>query len=558
MITTVSPDNAATATGPAVRDVDVLVVGAGPVGLTSAALLSGYGVSVLVVERNPGTSDEPKAISLDDESLRTLASAGLIDPVLAIITPGTGTRYYGADGAPLFQARAAVPFRFGYPFKNPFAQPDLERVLGAAAVADPAVTVLFDHELTAIGQDGTGVSGSIRDGSTGTTTIVRCRYLLGCDGGRSTVRQMLGVAMSGHRHSQVWLVADTLRDPHTQRFGMHHGDPDRPFVIIPGRGGRCRYEFLLHPGEGRAGGAVSFGLIKRLLANHRDIAPQDVERAVNYRFNALVADSWGEGRAFLLGDAAHMMPPFAGQGLNSGIRDAANLSWKIADVLHDRLAPAALESYQKERKSHAAATVRLSQRLGRVVMSTNPRIAAHRDNVVRRAMATSQGRAFFEEMRYRPQPDLAGGLCLPDQFGAGTLIGQPRVFDATTHRMVLLDELLGTGWALLGVDVPESAWALPLPAGVLRLRARSVAIGVGDHLPPNSGDRTVGVDVDGSLQRELRHLDGRFALVRPDRFIAATWTPADTSRVAAALSRFLARPQSVPEHTVPEHTEVKA
>jgi 3-(3-hydroxy-phenyl)propionate hydroxylase len=543
-----APDNAP-AIGHAGVDVDVLIVGAGPVGLTAAAMLSAYGVGVLVVERNPGTSDEPKAISLDDESLRTFASAGLIGSVLAIITPGTGTRYYGADGMPLFQARAAVPFRFGYPFKNPFAQPDLERVLGSAAAADPAVHVLFNSDFTAIHQDGTGVTGSIRDGLTSTTTVVRCKYLLGCDGGRSAVRRLLGVAMRGRSHTQVWLVADTLRDPHTERFGMHHGDPSRPFVIIPGRGGRCRYEFLLHPGEGQAGDAVSFGLIKRLLADHRDIAPQDVERAVSYRFNSLVADSWCEGRTFLLGDAAHMMPPFAGQGLNSGIRDAANLSWKIADVLHDRLAPAALDSYEKERKSHAAATVRLSQRLGSVVMSTNSRIAAHRDAVVRRVMDTAQGRAFFEEMRYRPQPDLARGLCLPDEFGAGKLIGQPRVFDATTHRMVLLDELLGTGWALLGVDLTESAWDLPLPSGVPTLRARSVAIGVDDHLPSDSGDRTVGVDIDGSLRREFCHLHGRFVLVRPDRYIAATWTPADTTRVTKGLSHFLIHPQSVPDHT---------
>jgi len=535
-------------------DVEVLVVGAGPVGLTAAALLSACGVDVLVVERNGSTSEEPKAISIDDESLRTFAAAGLIDAVLPIVTPGTGTRYYGADGRPLFQARAAVPFRLGYPFKNPFAQPDLERALNSAAAADPRVQVQFGTEFTGLSQDEHGATGTIRDLAGDSLLRVRCKYLLGCDGGRSAVRDFLGVTMSGRSHSEVWLVADTLGDPHTERYGMHHGDPERPYVIIPGRGGRCRYEFLLHPGEGKSGDAVPFDLIKRLLAEHRDIAPEDVERAVNYRFHSLVADSWCAGRTFLLGDAAHMMPPFAGQGLNSGIRDAANLSWKIADVLHGRLSPAALATYQAERQTHSAATVRLSQRLGRVVMSTNPRIAAHRDTVVRRAMTTTEGRAFFEEMRYRPLPDLSTGLCVTDDFGAaGHVLGNPRVFDTTTHCTVLLDDLLGDGWALLGVDLTDTDWDLPLPTGVPALRPRPVTIAVDDYLPADSATRPTGVDVDGSLERELAHLHGRYVLVRPDRFIAATWAPADTRLVEQSFAPFL---NNYPPN--PQSTEVKS
>lgn len=537
------PDTDKVAEEPA-RDVDVLVVGAGPVGLTAAALLSAFGLGVLVIERNPGTSDEPKAISIDDESLRTFASAGLIDAVLPIITPGTGTRYYGADGAALFQARAAIPYRLGYPFKNPFAQPDLERALRSAVAADPQVDVRFATEFTGLRQDADGVTGTVLDLPSGTSSLVRSRYLLGCDGGRSAVRQLLDVTMSGRSHSEVWLVADTLRDPHTERFGMHHGDPDRPYVIIPGRGGRCRYEFLLHPGEGQPGDVVPFDLIKRLLVSHREIAPEDVERSVIYRFHALVADSWCEGRAFLLGDAAHMMPPFAGQGLNTGIRDAANLAWKVADVVHGRLTIAALATYQAERKAHSAATVRLSQRLGTVVMSTNPRVAAHRDTVVRKAMATAEGQTFFEEMRYRPHPDLSDGICVGDSIGAGQVLGQPRVFDTTVHRELLLDALLGIGWAVVGVDVKEPDWELPLPSGVWALQPRPVTISVDDYLPPESDVRPVGVDVDGSLERELAHLHGRFVLVRPDRFIAASWTPGDHLRVEQGLSPFLVHQQS--------------
>jgi len=208
-------------------DVEVLVVGAGPVGLTAAALLSACGVDVLVVERNASTSEEPKAISIDDESLRTFAAAGLIDAVLPIVTPGTGTRYYGADGVPLFQARAAIPFRLGYPFKNPFAQPDLERALNSAAAADPRVQVRFGTALTGLSQDEHGVTGTVRDlardtfvGSMQVSAGLRRRPLSGprfswCDDERA--QSFRGVVGGGHAarsaHRALWHAPRRSRAP---------------------------------------------------------------------------------------------------------------------------------------------------------------------------------------------------------------------------------------------------------------------------------------------------------------------------------------------------------
>lgn len=520
--------------------VDVVVIGAGPVGMTAAVLLSAFGASVLVVERNPGTSNEPKAISLDDESLRTLQAAGLIDELMPIITPGTGTRYFGADGRYLFQARGGLPFRLGHPFKNPFAQPDLERVLLDALQRDPRVSVQFNTDFESIQQDGDGVTVRLRDLSGGLTSEIRCAFVLGCDGGRSKVREQLGITMTGRSHPETWLVVDTLNDPHDERYGMHYGDPDRPRVIIPGLGGRCRYEFLLLPGEGQPNVAPEFDLIKRLVSVYRDIAPEDVERATNYRFHGLVADEWQSGRCLLLGDAAHMMPPFAGQGLNSGIRDAANLGWKVAGVVHGILTTASLSTYQAERKPHAAATVRLSERLGRIVMTTNGRLAERRDALVRRALDTAKGRAYFEEMQYRPTVDFSKGMVVPDDdlVGvAGHMIAQPRVFDSQAHRVRPLDELLGSGWSLLAVGLPDDAWQSPLPARVGSLRPSEVT--VDDRLPPPQDSRLAAVDVDGALEREFGRLRRRFVLVRPDRFIAASWTPGIVDRVSAGLAPYL-------------------
>ncbi|MCE7011072.1 FAD-dependent monooxygenase [Kibdelosporangium philippinense] len=511
------------------RQFDVAIAGAGPVGMTAAALLVRLGLDVIVIERNATTSDEPKAISIDDEALRVYQSADLQERLLDIIVPGTGTRYYNASGRPVFQARAARPYRLGHPFKNPFAQPDLERELMAHLRAQSNATVMMGTELLGFTQDADGVELKVRDGS------IRARYLLGCDGGRSTVREYQHIGMTGESYSDVWLVADVLGDPHNERYGMHHGDPSRPYVIIPGRDGRCRYEFLLHPGEGEAGVRPPFELVQSLLAPFRTLEPAEVERVVTYRFNGVVANEWRHGRTFLLGDAAHMMPPFAGQGLNSGIRDAANLTWKIADVLAGRLDESALDSYEAERRPHAEATVQLSVKLGRVVMTTNPRLAERRDVLIDRVMSTADGRSFLEEMQYRPPHVYRSGLV---SAGGGDVIGQPRVFDTATNRTVMLDDVLGVGWALVGVGVDLDSYAdavsetCPVAPAVFH-------VPVDDRLP--GGDVRVLVDVDGGLDIEFAPYRGKFVLVRPDRFVAAAWEPGDPPALASDLSWSLER-----------------
>jgi 3-(3-hydroxy-phenyl)propionate hydroxylase len=231
------------------------------------------------------------------------------------------------------------------------------------------------------------------------------------------------------------------------------------------------------------------------------------------------------GRSFLLGDAAHMMPPFAGQGLNSGIRDAINLTWKIADVLAGRLAATVLSSYQRERLPHALATVRMSERLGRWVMTTKPGLARARDAAVTRALATTDGRAYLEEMRYRPSLRYTDGLVIADSRGpTGVVIGQPLVFDTADHRLRRLDDVLGPGWALVGVELGDISWAETEPVTTV-LAATTVEIGQNEHLPRTTHHLVL--DVDGGLGREFAAYRGSFVLLRPDHVVAASWLPAD-------------------------------
>lgn len=387
----------------------VLIVGAGPIGKTAALLLARYRVAVTLLEKGDGLSDEPKAISVDDEALRIYQQAGIIDEVLRIIVPGLGTYYFDSDSQPMFLGGSPKLGRFGYPFKNPFSQPELEHVLHRALVSASTVTYLTHHEVTSIHQDDNGVTATA---TTPDGEIVEFTgdYLIGADGGRSQVRAATGVRMSGRNYPDTWLVIDTTSDPHDERYGLHYGDPRRPHVIVPGRDGRCRYEFPVTAAEGTPGETPSLELIQRLVAPYRQISADQVERAVIYRFNALNAHAYQVGRVFLAGDAAHMMPPFAGQGLNSGLRDVFNLCWKLTQTLSGVLTPDSLASYDSERRPQAGEVVAFSERLGRVVMTENPRIARGRDRIIREQLQDPQRRAYFEGMGYRPPLTLRDGL----------------------------------------------------------------------------------------------------------------------------------------------------
>lgn len=521
----------------------VLVVGAGPVGLTAANLLGALGVRVLLVERHTTTSDDAKAISLDDESLRTLQLAGLDEAVRPIIVPGTGTKYYGVGGRPLVHARGTGERRFGHPFKNPFAQPDLERVLRSGLDRFPHVDVRFGTRLVALRQYPERVLATVASGDGGTVTReIEAAYVLGCDGGRSTVREQLSVPMRGRSFpDDVWLVVDTLDDPHDERYGMHVGDPDRPLVIVPGREARCRYEFRLRPGECAPGAAVPFDLVRDLLRPYRDIAPHQVERSVAYTFHALLAERLRDGRCFLLGDAAHMMPPFAGQGLNSGVRDAVNLCWKVAEVLAGRAADALLDTYDTERRPHAQAMIELSVRLGRVVMTTDRRRARVRDLCVRAALLSRRGRRYLTEMRYRPDTRVRTGAVVsadgPGQSLTGTLLHQPCVLRGPEYEVTRLDDVLGPGWALLGIGLSDDDWATVAAAGLPD--ARRVDVVLGDRAPRVRDGLDAVADEDGTLDAYLAALPGQLLLVRPDRLIAAVFTPGRVRHVTRELGRFL-------------------
>jgi 3-(3-hydroxy-phenyl)propionate hydroxylase len=497
----------------------VLVVGAGPTGLAAASVLGRLGVETTVIERDPDVASEPRAVSIDDEAMRLLQWLGLADDAAPAVRPGTGTRYYGAGGRLLAAASTPTPFPFGHPLKNPIDHGAFTRLLLDAARTQPSVTVRLGCEL--IGLEGDGVA-RVR-GAEGGEELVDARWVLGCDGGRSATRKLLGIEMAGRSLEEPWLVIDTCEDPHDERYAMHHGDPARPHVVVPYGDGRCRYEFLLLPGEGEPT-ATSFEMARRLLATYRpDLRPEHVLRQRVYVFHALMATTWRRGRAFLLGDAAHMMPPFAGQGLNSGLKDAANLAWKLAAVERGELEARVLDSYEQERRPHATSMIEISVRRGRVVMTTSRRRALARDAAALLARRVAPLRRRLDTLPVKPPARHTEGLVVPGAAIAGAMLPQPRVVLAD-GRIVLLDEVLGPWFALLAVEPVHREPRSPVWEAI---GARRVRLALEERFPPSTriGDTPVVADADGLLRHALADCRGAVVVVRPDRFVLGAFTP---------------------------------
>lgn len=518
---------------------EVIVVGAGPVGLTAALLLADAGVRTTVVERSTAPGDLPRAISLQDESFRILEQIGIADDLKAESLLDTGSRYFGLDERLLAEARP-VPSRLGHPAKTQFDQPVLEQLLFDRALAHPRLEVLLGTEATELSQDAEGVTLEVSapDGP----RVLTASWLVGADGGRSFTRSAAGIDLVGSTQPQRWIVIDLLnettpRDPYAE----FHCDGRRPYVLVPGIKGRLRLEFMLFDHED-ADAMTSPAQIRELMRPFRpDLDPADVRRAAVYVAHQRVARSYRAGRVFLAGDAAHLMPPFAGQGLNAGLRDASNIAWKLVEAVRGGATDRLLDTYETERRVHGARMMVLSRRIGAVVMATNPVAARARDAVVQLLRKAPPVHDFLANMRFVTPPDYSGGVAVPAGEGSvelpgvtvGRSLGQPVVTDASGGSAGL-DAHLGRGWSVLALGADPEAldpYFTRIGATVLRLDG------------PGSAAPAGGPDPDGVVRlREERAVltaglpaEPVLVVVRPDRYVAAVLTPAGQARVVGVL-----------------------
>lgn len=523
-------------------DVDVVIVGAGPVGLTLANVLGIQGVRTLVVEERDTLIDYPRGVGLDDESLRTFQSIGLVEAVLPHTVPNQILRFY--DGHRRLLAEMAPPdARFGWPKRNGFVQPLVDAQLLAGLDRFEHVQVAWGRRMESAVETADGVT--VEFGADVPT--VRARYVVGCDGGRSATRRLMGVAFDGTTSSTRWVVVDLANDPLGHPNSEVGADPHRPYASISIAHGIRRFEFMIHADETDEQ-AEDPEFVARLLAPfvpHPDKV--DVIRRRVYTHHSRIAENFRKGRFLLAGDAAHLMPVWQGQGYNSGIRDAANLGWKLAAVVNGQAGDALLDSYDTERRKHARAMIDLSTLVGRVISPTNRKIAAVRDKLIRGASVVPALKRYVLEMRFKPMPRYDQGAVYhqkpttPDA-PAGTLFIQPRV-DTREQSNVLLDDVIGLNFAVLCWNnnpravLGEQAYQRwkALGAKFIAARPQTQLFWTGHDADSDDGSVVIVGDRTGALKSWFDVHAESVLVLRPDRCIAG----ADIAQRAPELSNAL-------------------
>lgn len=516
----------------------VAVVGLGPVGATLALLLARAGVPTIAIEREPDVFPLSRAVALDDEALRVLQAAGLgADQLPGLLTEQT-VRFRSRLGAPLIELPPRVSPN-GHPAIAFFHQPDLERALREELRRQTSVTLLLGHVLEGFRQHVDGVSLTVRDRRTGSRRVVDAKFLLGCDGGRSLVRRELGIRLRGMTFARRWLVVDTQRSGRTPAGPFEFVcDPARPTVAAPLPEARQRWEFMLLPGE-EAAEMEQPAAVRALIG--RFSAPRELEvlRATVYTFHARVAERWRDGRAFVVGDAAHLSPPFAGQGLSAGLRDAHNLAWKVAAVADGSASSGLLDTYETERRPRVTELIALAVLLGTIIQTRRRSLAAIRDAALRMVLGVPGVRSWLAGGGWKPPSRYRHGLVRKrwaDRRVSGRQLPQPSVLWSSSEQRPL-DDVLGCRFALIGLETdPSVALDAPSRAVVDALSIQLV------HVSSTFGrthakNGVVSVrDPTGALQEWFKRAGGSLALVRPDRHVYAVFAPNETASTLRALA----------------------
>lgn len=496
---------------------DVAIIGAGPVGALLAILLGKQGKRVTLVERWPTQYDRPRAVTMDHEVARVLATLGIDcnnDPAIQYHEE----LYYwkSADLEDLqivdWKSVSSSCWRVTYWFN----QPELEARLLDIVATLPSVTLIRGWEAVAIRQDAERVSVDLQEteelvGTDGKRQSFTARYLVGCDGANSFVRDQLNIEVIDKGYFFDWLILDMIPDDDYQMSPAQWQlcDPSRPTTLVPGGPGRRRWEFMVLPDESREEIAKPENAWK--LLKPWGLTPENakLERSAVYRFQARWAEQWRVDRCMIAGDAAHLMPPFAGEGMCAGIRDAVALGWRLNAILEGKLDDAVLESYESERIHHARHYIDFSQQLGKIICITDKEEAAERDRSMKAELAARNHEPITGDLVH-----LGAGAWCEDTTAAGELSTQGFVeVDGKRDRF---DQAVGQGWMVVGLDVdPADALSKQHMAALHDLDGITVKI----TAPGGDGDA---IDLDGTYARWLESIKARYFIIRPDFYVAAT------------------------------------
>jgi 3-(3-hydroxy-phenyl)propionate hydroxylase len=499
---------------------DVAIVGFGPTGAVAAGLLGLQGIRTFVCDELTEVYDKPRAIALDHEIMRVFQQLGIAQALEPFTEPFTNSEFYGVDGQLIkCMSTVAPPYPLGFTPSLVFTQPAMEAVLRQRVSSMPSVQVNLGHKVTGLQPSDDAVTLTVTD-MQGQTREVSARYLIACDGASSFVRKQVGIELQDLGFDEPWLVVDVLVNDKglakLPKVSVQYCEPQRPCTYVIGPKNHRRWEIALNPGEdpkAMATPEATWQLLSRWLQ------PDEATlwRQASYQFHALVAKEWRHKRVFIAGDAAHQQPPFLGQGMCQGIRDAANLCWKLADVVQARASDALLDSYGAERKGHVTELTSRIKGIGQLVGQRDVQKARERDA---RLLAECGGQV--QPMpRQNVQPALVGG-CLDTSCHAavGTLFPQAWIEEATGP--VRMDELLGCGWRLLLQTGADAAFAQAAAQAhsSLNLRVQSL------NMPGFQ-------ESSGVLAAWFERMGCQAALVRPDHYVYGAFNT--TQDLKAAL-----------------------
>lgn len=498
---------------------DVAIVGFGPTGAVAAGLLGLQGVNTFVCDELIDVYDKPRAIALDHEIMRVFQQLGIAQALEPFTEPFTNSEFYGVDGQLIkCMSTVAPPYPLAFTPSLVFTQPAMEAVLRRRVSSMPSVQVNLGQKVTGLHQSNDAVTLTVTDAQDQTRQVT-ARYLIACDGASSFVRKQVGIELQDLGFDEPWLVVDVLVNDKglakLPKVSVQYCEPQRPCTYVIGPKNHRRWEIALNPGEDPKAMATPEATWQFL---SRWLQPDEATlwRQASYQFHALVAKDWRRERVFLAGDAAHQQPPFLGQGMCQGIRDAANLSWKLADVVQARASDALLESYGTERKGHVTELTSRIKGIGQLVGQRDVQKARERDA---RLLAECGGQV--QPMpRQNVQPALVGG-CL-DGSGhpaVGTLFPQAWIEQATGP--VRMDDLLGCGWRLLLQADTGMEWTQAAAYAHPSLQIQVQMLNAPDFQ-----------ESSGVLTSWFTRMACQAALVRPDHYVYGAFNTAHDLKAA--------------------------
>lgn len=552
-------------------DTDVIIVGAGPVGLTLANLIGIRGHRAIALEARHELIAYPRAVGLDDESIRTLCAAELWDQIEQFTVPHHVVRLVNGTGQVL-ATNDPQTHEFGFPRKHGFNQPVVDRALAAGLDRFAEADLRFGHRVIGLVDHGDHVVVTAEQldehGVAIATVEISARFAVGCEGGRSFTREWLGVPFEGKSPSTRWVVVDVENDPIGAPNVYLGADPKRPYVSIGLPQGIRRWEFMLHddePSELAEDRVFMNGLLGRFVPHPESL---EIINQRTFTHHGRIASSFGRGNVFLAGDAAHLMPVWLGQGWNSGIRDATNLAWKLTSVLRGDARPSLLDSYSEERHKHAADMIEVNMTAGSI-MKMKPLGGWLRDRATSALNLVPTWKSYFTELRFKPMPRYESGVVVDqvslapgrarasfkgaslmpfvDSPGSASPVGlqfiQPRV-NTNQGSDLLLDEVTGHWWALATwgtnptkfLSAEDLAFARRHRVKLLAFVPETQRVRAEAEYANSPAPVTVVGDTSGALKRWFDQRACGVVVLRPDHFVAAAALNQQATQVLAAVA----------------------